>query len=580
MKKNILKTAAVTVLGCAFTFGMGQAAEAKDVKVTLPTFNVTLNGVSVDQVHNEYPLLVYNDITYVPMTYYDARLLGLSTAWDNNSGLSVAPLSFIPDAQTAQSQYKSYTTDKSNQKSYTASVAQFKIKVSGQEVDNAKEEYPLLVFRDVTYFPLTWHYAVTTFGWKYNFNMTDGLTITPEPTKIFDPYKAAVTGSVVNVRADATTDSTALTQVSKGTYLTVTNEKKAANGDLWYAVTLANGTKGYIASWLLTDAASYEANNKPTNNNSGNSNPAPTGEISTVSLSHLTTATNETVAILQVGSCAVSTNQNDAHSVTITLANAQTTANLDINLDMGPLLSTKGEIRNNQIVWTLNMAEGAYCTVNKNEGTLTVRIRQKDASATNLFGKTIVIDPGHGSYKNGRVDPGAVGRVLGYTDREVGTDIGYKLKAILESHGATVIMTRGQEAVNMNLYDRANMANNNNADLFISIHGNALESNFEKSGIEVYYYGGSGTLTSGAQKYIRQELANHVSTALGSATGRNSTVKTDNFVVIRETDCPSILVEAGYLSNKEEEALLATDSYQSIMAEGICQGVIAYFAAK
>ena len=582
MKKNIIKLAAVAALGCAFSLNTGASAEAKDVKVTLPAFNVTLNGVTVDQTHNKYPLLVYNDITYVPMTYYDARLLGLSTAWDNKDGLEVAPLSFIPDAHTAQSQYKSYTTDQTNQKSYTASTAQFKIKVAGQVIDNSKEEYPLLVFRDVTYFPLTWRYAVTTFGWQYNFNMTDGLKITPVPSKVFDSYQGVITGSVVNVRADATTESAALTQLSKGTHLTVTNEKKAANGDLWYAVTLSNGTKGYVASWLLTDAASYEKN-KQTNNNNNNSNnnsTTPSTEISTVSLASMTSGSQETDIVLNVGKSAVSTVQNSAHAVTLTMANANSTADLNLQPEQGPLVSSKSEIKDNQLIWTLNLADGAYATVNKNDSTLTVRVRQRDAAATGLAGKTIVIDPGHGSYKNGTVDPGAIGRVLGYTDREVGTDIGFKLKDALEARGATVIMTRGKAAVNMNLYDRANIANNNNADLFISIHGNALESNFTKSGIEVYYYGGSGTLTSGAQKYIRQELAKHVSGALATATGRSSTVKTDNFVVIREPDCPSILVEAGYLSNQEEEALLATDAYQTIMANGICQGVVDYFTAK
>lgn len=580
MKKIWIKTAAITALGCALALGGGQAAQAKEVKVTLPTFNVTLNGIAMDQVYNQYPLLVYNDITYVPMTYYDARLLGLTTAWDNTEGLSVAPLSFIPEAQAAQSQYKAYTTEQGNKTSYTAQTAQFKIKVAGAEIDNATEEYPLLVFRDVTYFPLTWHYAVTTFGWNYNFDLTNGLVITPVPTKVFDPYIAVVTGSVVNVRSDATTESDALTQVNKGTYLTVTNEKEAANGDVWYAVALANGTQGYIASWLLTDQATYEANNKATSMNNSNNTSISNGEISAVTLAHLTAGSTETIAILQTGSAAISTSQNSADSVTITMANATTESNLNFNLDQGPLISTSSVSNNNQITWTLQMKAGAYCTINQNDSTLTVRIRQRDAANTNLSGKTIVIDPGHGSYKNGTVDPGAIGRVLGYTDREVGTDIGFKLKNVLESHGAKVIMTRGEDAVDMDLYDRADVANYNNADLFISIHGNALESNFEKSGIEVFYYGGSGTLTSGAQNYIRKEFAQHVSDALATATNRSSVVKTDNFVVIRETDCPSILIEAGYLSNQEEEALLATDVYQSIMAEGISQGVIAYFAAE
>ena len=578
MKKQLRKIAGIGVLSCALCLGWGQAAQAQDVKVTLPTFKVTLNGINIEQSNNQYPFILYKDITYVPMTYYDARLLGLSTAWDNTTGLKVEPLSFIPDAETAQSQYKPYTSSSTNQGSYTASIAQFKINVSGETIDNSKEEYPLLVFRDVTYFPLTWRFAVDTFGWKYDFNLTDGLTITPVPTKVFDPYTGVVDGSVVNVRSDATTESTAITQVVDGTRVTVTGEKTAANGDLWYSVTLSNGTKGYIASWLIVDEATYNANNSSQNNNQ--TTPSnPSGEISSISLLNMITNDDETIIILDVGSSAVSTMQNNANTVNITLANAKSEATLDLTLDQGPLVSTKMTQQNNQISFVLQMKDGAYCTANKNDETLTLRIRHRDLENTGLVGKTIVIDPGHGSYKNGVVDPGAVGLVLGFTDMEVGTTIGLKLKDLLEAQGATVIMTREEDLVNMTLYDRTDLANANNADLFVSIHGNALDNNTIKNGIEVYYYGDSGTLTSSAQKYIRQEYATAVSDALGKATGRSSVVKTNNYVVVRETDCPSILVEAGYLSNAEDDSLLATDSYQAIMANGIYQGIAAYFAA-
>ena len=48
----------------------------------------------------------------------------------------------------------------------------------GKAIDNKKEEYPLLVFRDITYFPLTWRFAVDEFGWNYTFDSTKGLNIT------------------------------------------------------------------------------------------------------------------------------------------------------------------------------------------------------------------------------------------------------------------------------------------------------------------------------------------------------------------------------------------------------------------
>jgi N-acetylmuramoyl-L-alanine amidase len=61
-----------------------------------------------------------------------------------------------------------------------------------------------------------------------------------------------------------------------------------------------------------------------------------------------------------------------------------------------------------------------------------------------------------------------------------------------------------------------------------------------------------------------------------TATGTASDVRTDNYAVLRENDRPSILVETGFLSNEEEEALLAKDSYRQELAEGIYEGVLNY----
>ena len=69
------------------TLPMSQAWAANTVQVTLPGFTVTLNGQSTGNEYSKYPLIVYKDITYFPMTYYDCRLLGLKTDWTEETGL-------------------------------------------------------------------------------------------------------------------------------------------------------------------------------------------------------------------------------------------------------------------------------------------------------------------------------------------------------------------------------------------------------------------------------------------------------------------------------------------------------------
>lgn len=74
MKK--LFTALLFVLFLAITV----CAENKTA--VLPTFDVEINGIKIENNNRQFPLLVYDDITYVPMTYFDCRYLGLSTDWD------------------------------------------------------------------------------------------------------------------------------------------------------------------------------------------------------------------------------------------------------------------------------------------------------------------------------------------------------------------------------------------------------------------------------------------------------------------------------------------------------------------
>ncbi len=64
-------------------------AMAANVQATLPSFPVTLNGTVIDNSYRQYPLLVYNNITYFPMTHYDCRFLGVETEWTQANGLKI-----------------------------------------------------------------------------------------------------------------------------------------------------------------------------------------------------------------------------------------------------------------------------------------------------------------------------------------------------------------------------------------------------------------------------------------------------------------------------------------------------------
>ncbi len=144
---------------------------SKNVSVSIPSFNITINGQRINNTYAKYPYIVYNNITYFPMTYNGSRFLGLKSDWDASNGLVIskaAERSGVNENSTQSSQ---------NSGNYSAVTTTGYIKVNGEYIDNESEQYPLINFRDVTYFPLTWRFAVDEFGWDYSFTNSGGLVI-------------------------------------------------------------------------------------------------------------------------------------------------------------------------------------------------------------------------------------------------------------------------------------------------------------------------------------------------------------------------------------------------------------------
>ncbi len=158
------------VLFSIIILSLASNAYAKETAV-LPAFDVHFNGNKVESTYKEYPLLVYKDITYFPMTYFDSRHLGLVTEWDGESNTLTISRKNINSILTA------YKSENKNTTKNDVNICNFNIIVNRKDIDNKTEPYPLLTFRDVTYFPLTWRFAVDEFGWEYSFDSESGLNI-------------------------------------------------------------------------------------------------------------------------------------------------------------------------------------------------------------------------------------------------------------------------------------------------------------------------------------------------------------------------------------------------------------------
>lgn len=178
------KTIAIALTLCVL-FGAVSSLAATSLKVTIPSFDVTLNGEKLDSKNSEYPLIVYNDITYVPMTYHYARFLGLKTLWydltESGSRTIHGNTFYVGNSGEYTGELEQYLAKSPNAADYyEATIADYNIAVNHARreayIDNESEEYPVLNFRGVTYFPLTWRFAHDEFGWDYTFG-DNGLVI-------------------------------------------------------------------------------------------------------------------------------------------------------------------------------------------------------------------------------------------------------------------------------------------------------------------------------------------------------------------------------------------------------------------
>lgn len=178
--------------------------------------------------------------------------------------------------------------------------------------------------------------------------------------------------------------------------------------------------------------------------------------------------------------------------------------------------------------------------------------------------KTIVIDPGHG----GEEEPGCVfGNVY---EKELDLEIAKKLQAKLEKEYSRVIMTRTED-VNVYLNERARIANRENADLFISIHQNALEDDDVTSGIETWY----NPVKDTESKILAQNIQENI---IKTTNANDLGIKeSKGLIVTQKTEMPSCLVETGFLSSTKERQKLAQDDYQDKIVEGIYNGIKSYF---
>jgi N-acetylmuramoyl-L-alanine amidase len=204
----------------------------------------------------------------------------------------------------------------------------------------------------------------------------------------------------------------------------------------------------------------------------------------------------------------------------------------------------------------------------------------------------VAIDPGHGDKDSGAVGILAPGAVTGLPERrndkgqavmyekDVNLDIAQRLDAFLRRWGARTIMTRTQDLAGgdrpftttaADLKARTDLANEVGADLFVSIHNNALGSP-AGSGTETFHY----YYSSEASRRLAREIQTELVAALGLP---DRGVKEAGFYVLRNTRMPAVLVEGAFLTNAGDLALLADPVARERAARAVGRGVQRYWSS-
>lgn len=183
--------------------------------------------------------------------------------------------------------------------------------------------------------------------------------------------------------------------------------------------------------------------------------------------------------------------------------------------------------------------------------------------------EVVVIDPGHGGF-----DPGKVG-VNNSLEKDINLAIAQKVEKRLSDSGYTVYMTRTEDVAlcegsekSKKLADmksRVKLIEDAKPALTVSIHQNSYSAGTK--GAQVFYY---------TQSEQGKKLANVMQTTIKELlqSDNNRVEKpNDSYYMLRKVSCPLVIVECGFLSNPDEEALLNDESYQQKMAAAICEGI-------
>ncbi len=241
---------------------------------------------------------------------------------------------------------------------------------------------------------------------------------------------------------------------------------------------------------------------------------------------------------------------------------------LDVDDVMLEFIQTTRSSNGRELIANIHLKPGVSATANGLENTRDLVLNFTNSNLK-YREKLVVIDPGHGGS-----DPGAISTNMKMKEKDINLEVAQEAKRLLESAGFRVYMTRTDDTY-ISIQDRAAIANQLRADLFISIHSNAAPR-ADLKGVETLYYPSEKEpMDFRNNRFLAEIFHDEMVKTLGAESHRINA--REKLVVLRETRMPAIITEIGFMSNSEEERLLATSEYRQRAAAGVLRSVIRYF---
>lgn len=328
--------------------------------------------------------------------------------------------------------------------------------------------------------------------------------------------KVQISASVLIVRSSNQLDAKEVGRVTKDQIFNVLDEKND-----WYKIEYETGKTGWIAGWYAQ---------KVTNSTS---TPSSNNTISNQKITILNDGTNIRKEATTNSAVLYRANKGEQYKI------------IEKSGDWYKITLLNGDV---------GYVAGWLISINGN-----VPVTNQTASTKSLANKTIVVDAGHG----GR-DSGTIG-ISGTMEKVYTLSVAKQLQNALKAAGANVIMTRTNDTY-ISLANRVYLSSYHQADAFISIHFDSINDSSVR-GLTTYYYHPS-----------HQKLASSIHQSVVSATSlKNRSARNGNYYVLRENFQPAVLLELGYLSNKNDESLIQTAGFQANAVNGIVRGLTNYF---